>query len=419
MAENLRVLVVDEDPDSRVATRKALQRAGFQIAGEAGFGTQAVSLSLESTPDVILIAVEEPVQRPLETAEALANAAPDTPILMYSSTADSESVRQGMVFGARDYLAKPLQAARLREAVHRALEQEERRQMRRAGQLAGEVGRGTIIVVTGAKGGIGKSVASVNLALALRLETGKSVALVDADTQFGDVSTLLDLVPPLTAADILRDPSRFDRVTAANFLTAHGSGVNVLATARDEDPWATCDGDTWRGIIDVLAQLHEFVVIDTSGAFDAFVRRAVECASLTLLLTTGEVSSVRDTAAAIGRLNNWGVDMGRVHLVFNRGARASGVSKADLAKAVGHEVFWEIPNDRAVARSVQIGRPIVMDARNSGLGRNMRALARLIAGTRSSLVARPSSPSLLQRLIALRGRSNDADMAVPEPKLQR
>ena len=171
-----------------------------------------VTLPLADAMPLIAPVKEEPVQRPLETAEALANAAPDTPILMYSSTADTESIRQGMVFGARDYLAKPLQAARLREAVHRALEQEERRQMRRAGQLAGEVGRGTIIVVTGAKGGIGKSVASVNLALALRMETGKSVALVDADTQFGDVSTLLDLVPPLTAADILRDPSRFDRV---------------------------------------------------------------------------------------------------------------------------------------------------------------------------------------------------------------
>jgi pilus assembly protein CpaE len=421
MTESLRVLIVDEDPDSRVATRKALVRANLGIAGETGYGTQASSLALEVAPDAVLVCLEEPVARPLETAEALANALPDTPILIYSSKSDTEAVRRGMVFGARDYLLKPLQGNQLREAVFRALDQEERRQMRRAGQLSGEVGRGTVICVTGAKGGIGKSVASVNLAVALRLETGKSVALVDADTQFGDVATLLDLAPVMTAADLLRHPEAFDRAGASGFMTRHSSGVEVLATARDEDPWMACPPGTWQGVIDTLAQLYEFVVIDTSGAFDAFVRRAIECASLTLLITTGEVSSVRDTAAALKRLNNWGTDLTRVRIVFNRGARAGGVSKDDLARAVGSEVFWELPNDQAVPRSVQFGVPVVLDARNNGLGQNVRGLARLIAGTKRSLVTQPETqPSLLQRLISFRRRGNDtAAVAAPEPDTQR
>src|SRR5690242_8609001 len=121
MAEAIRVLIADEDPDGRVATRRALQRAGLAVAGEAGFGTQAVSLGLETKPDAILLALEEPTARPLETAEALANALPDTPIILYSATADAESVRRAMVFGARDYLVQPLQAAAVRESILRAL----------------------------------------------------------------------------------------------------------------------------------------------------------------------------------------------------------------------------------------------------------------------------------------------------------
>ena len=85
MADDLQVLVIDEDPDSRVAARKALQRAELGVAGETGFGTQAVSLALEVRPDVALIAVEEPAARALETAESLADALPDTPIVIYSS----------------------------------------------------------------------------------------------------------------------------------------------------------------------------------------------------------------------------------------------------------------------------------------------------------------------------------------------
>ena len=54
---------------------------------------------------------------------------------------------------------------------------------------------GTVITVAGAKGGIGKSVLAVNLALALHQRSTRRVALVDADTSFGDLATMLDLTP--------------------------------------------------------------------------------------------------------------------------------------------------------------------------------------------------------------------------------
>jgi pilus assembly protein CpaE len=417
MAEALKVLIVDEDPDSRVAARKALQRANLAIAGESGYGTEAVSLALEAKPDVIIVSVEEPRARALETAEALANGLPDTPIIIFSSTADTESVRRGMVFGARDYLVKPLQATELRVAVLRSMEQEERRQMRRAGQLAGEPGRGTVIVVTGAKGGIGKSVCCVNLAVALRLETGKSVALVDADTQFGDVATLLDLNPSVTVADLLRDPDRFDRATAASYLTTHSSGVDVLPTSREDNPWMSCTPVVLHRIVDVLAQLHEFVLLDTSGSFDGFVRMLIEAASLTLLVTTGEVSSVRDTGSGLRRLSTWGADMERVRVVFNRGARAAGVGPDEVARSLNQPVFWVLPYDKALPRSVQLGTPVAADPRNRGLGRSLRELALLIAGTKRSLVDQPPAPSLVRRLISLRGRHHDATLAAePDPQ---
>jgi len=63
MAETLSIQVVDEDPDSRVTARRALQRAQLGIAGEVGYGASAVSFAVGSRPDIILLAVEEPVAR--------------------------------------------------------------------------------------------------------------------------------------------------------------------------------------------------------------------------------------------------------------------------------------------------------------------------------------------------------------------
>lgn len=410
MAETLRVLITDEDPDSRVNTRKALQRGQLELAGEVGYGTDAVSFALEARPDIILVAVEEPVGRPLETAEALANALPDTPIIVYSSMTDAEAVRRSMVFGARDYIIKPVQSGRLVEAVNTVLVQEEIRQMRRAGQLLTSHGRGTVITITGAKGGIGKTVISVNLALALRRETGKRVVLLDADTQFGDVATMFDASPSRTIADLLRRSDELDRQSIRDFLTVHSSGVEILASSPD-DTWTHCDGDCLKQIIDLLAQTYDFVVVDTAGSFDAFVRACIEASTLTMVITTGEVSSIRDTAAAFHRLDGWDIGEDRTKVLLNRGVRVGGISTEELQEALSRDIFWQVPYDRRLPVSVQLGQPIVLRDGKSAAARNIVQLARLVAGTKRSLVQRPKSKSVWKRLLKIRGSNHDSTVA--------
>jgi pilus assembly protein CpaE len=414
MADTVKVLIADEDPDSRVNTRKAVQRAHLGVAGEVGYGTEAVSVALDARPDIILVAVEEPSGRPLETVEALANALPDTPIIIYSSINDAEAVRRSMVFGARDYIVKPVQSARLLEAANTVLVQEEIRQMRRAGQLSTGHGRGTVITVAGAKGGIGKTVIAVNLALALQRETGKRVAILDADTHFGDVATMLDLSPTQTVAGLLRQRDGASRESVREFLTTHGSGLEVLAAPSDDDGWTAYDGDDLRRIVDLLAQTHDFVVVDTAGSFDTYVRAAVEASTLTLVVTTGEVSSVRDTAGAIRRLESWGVDGSRAKVLLNQGARVGGFHIDELREALNRDIFWELPYDRRLPVSVQLGQPVLLKDGRSTAARNLTSLARLIAGTRRSLVRQPETKSFLQHLRKKKEADHDAAVATTQ-----
>ena len=381
----LKILIADEDPDSRVATRKALQRGQLDVAGETGYGNQAVSLALQMHPDAILVAVEEPSARALETAEGIASVLPDTPILIYSSIDDAASIRRAMLFGASDYLVKPLMGAPLRGAIARSLEREELRQMRRSGQLAYQ-GRGTVVSVTGAKGGVGKSVVAVNLALALRLQTGKSVAILDADTQFGDVATMLDLQPTSTAFDLLQSLDTVDRTNYRDFITTHGTGLNVVAAHDNEDTWRDVTGEQVKKVIARLAEVHEFVVVDTAGSFDAFVQACVEASTLVFVVTSGEVSSVRDTGSAMRRLDAWGVERDKVRLVLNRGRKAPGVRAEDVARSVGRDIYWDVPFDTAVPDSVQLGRPVVAASASSPFAKSLATLALRVAGTSRALV---------------------------------
>jgi pilus assembly protein CpaE len=381
MTFNPKLLIIDEGQDSRVEARRAAARGGMQVAGEVGFGTEGVTLAHQTEPDVILLAVEEPVTRALETAEALANVLPETPLIFYSSLKEPEAVRRGVLYGARDYLFKPLQGTALRDSVMRALKSEEKRQARLSGELRDADVRGTVITVAGAKGGIGKSVIAVNLALSLRMITGNRVAIVDADTHFGDVATMLDLRPEVTLTQAEKELDTLDRHTINDYLTPQAQGLMVFSAPIDEDDaWTRAGPPAARKIVDLLALNYDFVVVDTSGAMDAFVREVTDVSTLVLLVTTGEVSSVRDTRGALARLAKWDVPEDKIKLVLNRGARADGFQAGDLETTLGRKVFWELPRDRAVSLSIQVGEPVVISKPGSEASKSLLGLATLIGG---------------------------------------
>jgi pilus assembly protein CpaE len=402
VATKIRILLADEDPDSRVELRRAIQRAQLASAGEVGFGMSAISYAVETRPDIILLSLEEPAARPLQTAERLTQALPETPLIVVSSVTDPGMIRRAMLAGARDYLFKPLQAAQLLESVTTVLEQLEQRRRTQAGQVKA-VGRGTVVLVTGAKGGIGKTVVAVNLALGLRLQAGQSVVLVDADSTFGDVATMLDMRPDRTIVELFPAADRLDRNTIQQYLTPHPTGLQVLAGPADGAGWEGVNVESLKKIIDLLAQVFDFVVVDTAGSFDRTVRSLAEVATLILVVTSGEVSSIRDTAGGLARLQMWGIDPARVKVILNRTVSGDGVKPADIKQGLGHDIFWEIPYDRAVGQSVQLGEPLVLNSAGSATARRMRELALRVAGLRRPAAPppepKPKSGSLLSRLL--------------------
>ena len=204
MARNLSVLIVDPNLDSRLDIVRLIESVGLDVAGEAAYGTEATVLCSDRSPNLVLVSLEDPPARALTTLEALQQVSPDTPIIVYSSVGDTQMIRQAMRWGARDYLVKPLAPSDLQEATHTVLAQEEHRQLARWAEGSEAAARGTVLTVAGAKGGIGKTTISTNLATALRHVTQQEVAIVDGDAQFGDVAVMLDLDVSRSVADLAR-----------------------------------------------------------------------------------------------------------------------------------------------------------------------------------------------------------------------
>lgn len=394
MARNPKVIIVDGNLEARSELHKMLALAHVAVLGEAGYGVDAQTLVEDAQPDVALVGVEEPVARGLQTVEALSASYPNLPIIVYSSLADGASVRRAMLAGARDYLIQPLDADTVIGSIRMVLDQEEHRQRR----LTGEVPQmatagGTVITVFGAKGGIGKTTIATNLATALVRETGQTVALVDMDTRFGDVAIMMDVPVDRNIADLTRRLDHVDRATIKEYLVPHSSGVAILPAPSHPGDWNVVSPDHIEQIVRLLAQTHDFVILDTPGTFNEMVAAALEMATVVLLVTSMDVASIKDTVLALNMLRSWSFPREKVKLAINHANVANSVKEKDVVRTLEYEVFWQIPYDEAVTKSTQLGQPIVLTKPNSRVGANLIDLARVIAG------ARPRQRSMFERLL--------------------
>jgi pilus assembly protein CpaE len=399
------VVILDPDPGTRAETHRTLALANLTVLTEGGHGVDGHTLVADAAPDCVMLALEPPVERGLQTLEAIVASYPTVPVVVYSSVEDGASVRRAMVAGASDYLTLPLNGPNASAAIHGALSRVKvPLGTGVTGDLASSTGpalsgrAGMVITVFGAKGGIGKSTISTNLATALARDTGASVALVDMDTRFGDVAIMLDVGVEMSLGEAARDVDKLDRTTIQRYLTRHPSGVSVLPAPTDPAHWDAIAPEQVERIVHLLAQTHDYVILDTPGAFNELVALSLDLANVVLLVTSLEMASIKDTSVVLKMLRSWSFPEDKVRLTVNHVNQANSINEADIARTLDYKVFWSIPYDEAVSKSNQVGQPLVLWRPRSRAATNMAHLAVLVGGG-SARPVQVGRSGFLQRLL--------------------
>jgi pilus assembly protein CpaE len=380
VAKTPAALIVDQDVQARYEMKQVVRACGLTLAGECGYGVEALSAANEARPDVIIVAVNEPVERPLQTVDALLSLLPETPVVVYSDAKDLETVRRAMLAGARDFLPRPVRPEVLRDSVLKAMALEENRRLRAKGELPAQATAGTIITVFGPKGGIGKSTLSTNLAVSLARQGTAPVAVVDLDNGFGDITGMLDVHAEKTLVDLIRDLDKLGREDVRKYLATHAqSGLEVLA-APSLLEWREIDPDDVRRALEKLAQSYDKIVIDTGGALNGVTEAALELATIVLWVTTTEFASVRDSIEAMRALRQLNFPHERMRVVVNSIFPDDTVRASAVQDAMQTEIFWQVPYEKKVRQGTHLGQPIVVTAPNSVAARSFEGLAAVISG---------------------------------------
>ncbi|MEN1887649.1 AAA family ATPase [Streptomyces mirabilis] len=196
---------------------------------------------------------------------------------------------------------------------------------------------GTVVTVTGAKGGVGATVTAVELALAAQA-SGRSVALVDLDLQSGDVASYLDVQFRRSIAD-LAGISDINHRVLQDAVYTHDSGVGLLLAPAEGERGEEVTDRVTRQVLGALRSRHDVVVVDCGAQMNSATAAAVEMADRALLLVTPDVVAVRAAKRMVRMWDRLQIRKAEeTTTVVNRFARGTEIQPSLVERVTGTKV---------------------------------------------------------------------------------
>jgi len=235
-----------------------------------------------------------------------------------------------------------------------------------------------VISVFGTKGGTGKTMLSVNLAVALA-RLGQRVTLVDLDLQFGDVGILLDIAKSDSIADVAEE-SAFDYSALKSYLFTHRSGLMGLCAPPSPEYAEVVTPEHVKKTVRSLRPNFDFVLLDMPPSFHDNSIAGLEESGEIYFLLNPDISTLHNARVSLGVLDSLGLS-DRVKLVLNKNGGSS-IKSNDIGRILERPLELIIPNDQVCAlRAVNSGVPLVLDSRRNQMGKIITAYAsKLLAG---------------------------------------
>ena len=244
---------------------------------------------------------------------------------------------------------------------------------------------GVSIVITSGKGGVGKTTTTANIGTGLAMN-GKKVVVVDADTGLRNLDLLLGLENRIVynLVDVVEGTCRMKQ---ALIKDKRYDNLFLLPTAQTKDKTAV-NTEQMSNIIGELKKDFDFVLIDCPAGIEHGFENAVAGADSAIVVTTPEVSAVRDADRIIGKLEAKGLTDHQ--LIVNRiryqmTKRGEMLNIEDMTDILAIKLLGIVPDDEKIVISTNRGEPAVTDD-SSKAGLAYRNIARRLMGEEVSFM---------------------------------
>ena len=387
------VAIIDTDEQDLMKTMNMLVASTrVQVVGVAK-RLDEITHVMGAEPDIVLFDVGRDTTRVTDVIVQILDISPRCQVILTAAPDVPVDLVRAMQSGARGVLRKPLSPEELLVVIDDVFQTEMRRLRRIDEQTKSRVtqGRaGEVISVFSPKGGVGCTVLSTHLALALAAIPNTKVGLADFDLQFGDVAVHLNLHSAHGVHELMRSIDDLDGSILDDVMVKHASGVKVLLPPATLDQVEDVETEGMVAVVKALRKFNDFVVLDMWHAIEEATLALMDLSSVLLLVTTPEVPALRSTRRFLDYLRERPDLRTKVQLVVNRYPSRNAVDIKEIERSLGLKAVGTIPSDgRLVTSAVNEGVGFL--AANAPASASLKQLATTIAQPRIQKQQRAAS----------------------------
>ncbi|AEB29540.1 septum site-determining protein MinD [Carnobacterium sp. 17-4] len=262
---------------------------------------------------------------------------------------------------------------------------------------------GIAIVITSGKGGVGKTTSTANLGTALALQ-GKRVCLIDMDIGLRNLDVILGLENRIIydIVDVVEGRTKLHQAIIKD--KRFNDNLYLLPAAQNADK-NDVNGEQMIEIVSELKKEYDYILIDCPAGIEQGFQNSIAAADQAILVTTPEISAIRDADRIIGLLEQTELEPPRLIINRIRKRMMQDGEVMDIDEITRHlsiDLLGIVFDDDDVVRSSNKGDPIVLNPKNPA-SQGYRNIARRILGETVPLMTlTKEKPTLWQKIFGKR-----------------
>lgn len=237
---------------------------------------------------------------------------------------------------------------------------------------------GEVIVITSGKGGVGKTTTTASLGAALALR-GQRVLVIDADIGLRNLDVILGLENRIVF-NIVDVAKKICKPAQAIIKSKKSNNLYLLPASQTDDKDVIDEAEV-RYVLEQFRREFHYILVDSPAGIEQGFRNACAGAESAIVVTTPEVSAIRDADRVVGLLSSKGIE---ARLIINRidfemVRKGDMLSVRDVQDILGVEILGVIERDEDIIKAANVGEPVVYNQKSKA-GQAFTRIAARVCG---------------------------------------
>lgn len=360
----IKVLIADDVDETRALIKKIveLNEEQFIVVGEVNNGESVLKAIPSCNPDIILMDINMPILNGLEATEKICDQYPNIGVIIMSVQGENEYLKSAMLAGAKGYIVKPIDPDELKETIIHTYDKLLERQVILTGN--DDYRDSKTMVFYSSKGGVGKSVISLNTAIRLSNQLDKKVLLIDLDLYYGDLALMSNKQSEKTIIDIIDDDVDLPYQQMKQYFHQYNEALDILYSPLKPEQAEYVSKEAVEKIYETVKDKYDYVIFDCGVNFSDITLYALDISESIFYITSMELASLKNTKIGLGVMKSLNYNQLKVNIIVNQVNEKYGIAKKEVEEVFTRSIYAYIEEDtKAIRTSVNTGLPVASNKR--------------------------------------------------------